>query len=335
MAFQRIAGLTCNELFAEVPLVVTNEDHRFLVQEQLRELGLSDRAKLLLEPAGRNTAPAITLAALAALSEGDDPVMVVSPADHMVTDTEAFSQTLRRAVRCAQKGSMVVLGVLPTSPETGYGYIQRGSFEGDDGQFNVKQFTEKPELETAQNYLKTGDFLWNGGLFVMKASVWLKAVEQFQPSIHGSVHNAWTNRKIDGQFIRPDPEMFGVTPSISADYAVIERCPNSDFPINVIELNAGWSDLGAWDAVWQVGNKDQNGNVTHGDTTAINTKNSLIHANYRLVGVVGIEDIVVIETPDAVLVGRKDQAQLVKSMVQNLKSQEREERLLHRKVHRP
>jgi mannose-1-phosphate guanylyltransferase/mannose-6-phosphate isomerase len=335
LAVQRLAGLSGEGFEALSPLIVTNEDHRFLAQEQLREIeGVSD-SRLLLEPEGRNTAPAITLAALTAVADGLDPVMVVSPADQMVTDSSAFTAGLQSAIRCAQRGSMVVLGVPPTTPETGYGYIKRGSVSGDHGQYEVEAFTEKPDLETARAYLADGGYFWNGGLFVVKASVWLDLLERFEPNVLSAVKQAWEGGKADGQFVRPDAELFRSSPSISADYAVIEKCPGSGVPIEVLELNAGWSDLGAWDAVWQVGEKDGNGNVTHGDAIAIESKNSLVHANYRLVGVVGVEDVVVVETADAVLVGHKDRAQLVKSIVQSLSSEEREEHQLHRKVHRP
>jgi mannose-1-phosphate guanylyltransferase/mannose-6-phosphate isomerase len=230
---------------------------------------------------------------------------------------------------------MVVLGVPPTSPETGFGYINRGEATGDYGQCDVVAFTEKPDLQTAQAYLEDGGYLWNGGLFVVKASVWLGLLERFDPVVLNTVKRAWEAGNGDGQFVRADAELFKSSPSISADYAVIENCPGNGVPIEVVELNAGWSDLGAWDAVWQVGEKDDHGNVTHGDAIAIDSKNSLIHANYRLVGTVGVEDIVVVETADVVLVGHKDRAQLVKSMVHSLSSDDRDEHQLHRKVHRP
>ena len=335
MAVRRLADLAEPGLNASSPLIVTNEAHRFLVSEQLREIQASQSAKLLLESQGRNTAPAITLAALAALDDDGDPVMVVSPADQTVTDRPAFTQALRNAIQCAANGAVVVLGIPPTHPETGYGYIQRGELAGGLGQHSVLQFTEKPDLPTAEQYLAQGNYLWNGGLFVVKASVWLAAMMQFEPEIYQAVADSWRNSKTDLQFVRPDADRFAQAPSISADYAVLERCPGSRFPIEVVELKAGWNDLGAWDAVWQVGQKDGRGNVTHGDTITINTSNSLIHASYRLVGTVGIDDLVVIETADAVLVGRRDQAQLVKSIVQNLSAQSREEHELHRKVHRP
>lgn len=335
MAVRRLADLAEPGLNASSPLIVTNEAHRFLAAEQLREIQAGQSAKLLLESQGRNTAPAITLAALAAMDGDTDPVMVVSPADQTVTDRPAFTAAVRKAIECAANDAVVVMGIAPSHPETGYGYIERGEQAGGLGQHTVVTFTEKPDLSTAQRYLAQGNHLWNGGLFVVKASMWLAAIEQFEPEIYQAVADAWRDATADHQFVRPNGDRFAQTPSISADYAVLERCPGSRFPIEVVELNAGWSDLGAWDAVWQVGSKDGRGNVTHGDTITINTSNSLVHANHRLVGTVGIDDLVVIETADAVLVGRRDQAQLVKSIVQNLSSQAREEHELHRKVHRP
>lgn len=334
LAVQRLADLGGQGLQAEPALIVTNDAHRFLATEQLREIHGDEQTQLLLEPQGRNTAPAITLAAMAALERGNDPVMVVSPADQMVTNRPAFTKALRNAIERAATGSLVVLGVTPTHPETGYGYIQR---EGDRGNLSaeVLQFTEKPDLQTARQYLESGDYLWNAGLFVVKASVWLAAIQKFAPDVHQAVQQSWDSKAVDHQFVRPQAETFVASPSISADYAVIEKCPGSEFAIEVVELDAGWSDLGAWDAVWQVGQKDGRGNVTHGDAITIETNNCLVHANHRLVGTVGVDDLVVIETADAVLVGRRDQAQRVKEIVQTLSTNSRSEPELHRKVHRP
>jgi mannose-1-phosphate guanylyltransferase / mannose-6-phosphate isomerase len=268
LAVRRLCDLSGDGVEVGAPLIVTNEDHRFLAQEQLREVEGISEARFLLEPEGRNTAPAITLAALSAIVDSSDPVMVVSPADQMVTDSGAFTSALRAAISCALNGSMVVLGVPPSRPEVGYGYIKRGKLKGHSGQYEVVAFTEKPNLETAKSYLEDGGYLWNGGLFVVKASVWLRLLERFDPEISQAVKAAWNAGKIDGQFLRPDTELFKVSPSISADYAVIEKCPLAGEPIEVVELNVGWSDLGAWDVVWQVGEKDHNGNVTHGDAVA-------------------------------------------------------------------
>ncbi len=335
LAVKRLRDLAGPGLKAEPTLIVTNDAHRFLATEQLREIHHDDSVQLLLEPQGRNTAPAITLAALAALASGTDPVMVVSPADQVVTDRPAFTVALKAAIARADKNALAVLGVPPTHAETGYGYIQREKSDRPCASTPVIQFTEKPNLETAQRYLASGDYLWNAGLFVVKASIWLEAIQHFAPGVYEAVHKAWAHQSVDHQFVRPAADEFVASPSISADYAVIEKCPGSQFAIDVVELAAGWSDLGAWDAVWQVGQKDGRGNVTHGDTITIETSNCLVHANHRLVGTVGVDDLVVIETADAVLVGRRDQAQRVKEIVQTLSTDSRSEPELHRKVHRP
>lgn len=335
LAVQRLSDLAAPGLTAMPAIIVTNEAHRFLATEQLREIHHDDSVKLILEPQGRNTAPAITAAALAAVQAGDDPVMVVSPADQIVTDRPVFTQSLRKAITRASQGSLVVLGVPPTHPETGYGYIERQNSSGHLAIVPVVKFTEKPDQQTAKRYLESGNYLWNAGLFVVKASVWLDAIKHFEPGVHEVMLKAWAGKSVDHQFVRPAPETFVSCPSISADYAVIEKCPGSQFPIDVVELDAGWSDLGAWDAVWQVGQKDGRGNVTHGDAITIETSNCLVHANHRLVGTVGVDDLVVIETADAVLVGRRDQVQRVKEIVQTLSMKSRPEPELHRKVHRP
>lgn len=334
-ATQRLTGLASQRCSPTQSLVVTNEAHRFLVMEQWRELGAATQALLLLEPKGRNTAPAITMAALAASRDGADPVLVVSPADQVIGDNAAFSQSLTCAIERAAKGAIVVLGVTPTSPETGYGYIRRASQQAEDGAHPVAQFTEKPDLDTAKQYLASGEYTWNAGIFVVRSSVWLKALATFAPAMATTLQTAWSGAEVDHQFVRPQAEAFLASPGISADYAVLERCPGSDFPIEVVPLNAGWSDLGAWDAVWQLGNKDTDGNVVTGDAVTIDTQNSLIHASHRLVGTVGVQDLVVVETADAVLVGHRNQAQQVKAIVKALSDQQREEHELHRKVHRP
>ena len=338
MAIERLAGLGTSVLKGSAPLVITNEAHRFLAADQLREIGQYDSARLLLEPEGRNTAPAITLAALAASAaaqHGEDPVLVVSPADQVVTDVPAFTAALRDAIACAANGSITILGVTPTHPETGFGYIEGGAAGSSSASHLVTAFKEKPDAETAAKYLAAGNYHWNSGMFVVKASVWLAAIEAFAPAVFEKVNAAWTHARADDHFVRPNPEAFVQAPSISADYAVLENCPGSQFPIEVVPLNAGWSDLGAWDAVWQIADKDDHGNATLGDTIMVDTRDTLIHANYRLVGTVGVEDLVVVETADAVLIGKRSESQRVKDIVNTIASRDREEHLLHRKVHRP
>ncbi len=315
-----------------LPYIVCNEEHRFLAQEQLRELGV-DNATFLLEPVGRNTAPALTLAALAAGEAGTDPILVVTPADQAITDDEAFRVAMYRAVESAVEGNIVILGITPDRPETGYGYIKVASDK--EAVATVERFVEKPDRDTAQTYLDEGGYYWNAGLFVLKASVWLAALESFRPDILQAALKSWTEKRIDGAFIRPDSEAFAATPSESIDYAVMEKCPGSDLPIKMLPLDAGWSDLGAWDAVWDVSPKNDEGNAIHGDVLITESSNSLVHASSRLVALAGVENLVVIETADAVLVADRSRCQDVKQIVSLLNQQSREEHTLHRKVHRP
>jgi len=281
-AIERVNGLACVDISVGETLVVTNEEHRFLALDQLRELK-HITATLLLEPVGRNTAPALTLAALQATATGQDPILVVTPADHTVTDGPAFTAALQRSVRAAASGDIVILGITPTGPETGFGYIQRTGAAGPNGEYSVAQFAEKPDLQTAIGYLACGDYAWNSGMFVLKASTWIKALAQFRPDIAKATDAAWAGKTSDAPFVRPDAATFAGIPSESVDYAVIERCPGTQFDIHMVPLAAGWNDLGAWDAVWQVGQQDANGNVTSGDTLLADTSNSLIHASSRMV----------------------------------------------------
>ncbi|MEX8505280.1 mannose-1-phosphate guanylyltransferase/mannose-6-phosphate isomerase [Leptothrix ochracea] len=324
------------------PLIVGNEEHRFLILDQLRDMK-TDPGAVLLEPMGRNTAAALTLAALQAVASGDDPVLVVTPADQTVTDPQAFAQSLNRAVAAAAKGSIIILGVTPDRPETGYGYIRcvaeeaaEASPEGASSAATpVAEFVEKPDLATAQRYLESGHYSWNSGLFVLKASVWLAALTQFRPDILQACEAAWALRQTDGPFVRPDREAFALVPSESVDYAVMERCPGSAFDIRRVALAAGWNDLGAWDAVWQVADKDGDGNAVQGDVLVEDSRNTLVHATSRLVSVIGLDDVVVVETADAVLVADRARSQEVKKIVTRLSAQDRGEPSLHRKVSRP
>ena len=336
-AAKRLDSLGSTDIAVAKPLIVTGEEHRFVAAEQLREAGI-ELGAALLEPAGRNTAPALTLAALAAQEGGNDPVLVVTPADQTVIDSAAFTQAMQAAIREAATGSIVILGIQPDRPETGYGYIQA---EKDPNKLAlaVKRFVEKPDVPTAQSYLGHGGYYWNAGMFVLKASVWLKALEQFRPDIAEASNQAWLKRSVDSNpltpFVRPGKAEFAVVPSESVDYAVMERCPGSPFAIRMVPLDAGWSDLGAWDAVWNVLPKDDNGNAHLGDVLTTDSRNTLVHASSRLVSLVGVENLIVIETPDAVMVADKSRSQDVKDIVTQLKVSHREEHALHRKVHRP
>ncbi len=341
-AAQRLMGLKAPGFEVAQPIIVTGEEHRFLASEQLREAGIPLGAALL-EPVGRNTAPALTLAALAAMQNGQDPVLVVTPADQTVANPPAFTEAMQRAITQADQGSIVILGVTPTHPETGYGYIQ-ASLRGEAEAIHpVQRFVEKPNLVIAQQYLTEGGYFWNAGMFVLKASVWLKALEQFRPDILQTTQQAWAARTADANtstpFIRPGKSEFAAIPSESIDYAVMEHCPDSKHsanqPITMVPLDAGWSDLGAWDAVWNVLPKDEYGNAHVGDVLHTGSHNTLVHATSRLVSLVGVSDLVVVETADAVLVASKANSQDVKHIVNQLTAQKREEQTLHRKVHRP
>jgi len=316
------------------PIIICHEDHRFLAQEQLREAGIGLGAALL-EPVGRNTAPALTLAALHAIENGQDPVLVVTPADQTAANPEAFTSAMHQAIKNAEAGGIVILGIQPDRPETGYGYIKAISSGVKNGASLVEKFVEKPNSETAQRYLAEGGYYWNAGMFVLKASVWLNALKEFRPDIANAAQVAWQNKTCDAKFVRPGKEEFAAIPSESIDYAVMEHCPGSPFAIHMVALDAGWSDLGAWDAVWGVLPKDAQGNAYVGDVLLSDSHNSLVQATSRLVTLVGVRDLVVIETPDAVMVADKTRSQDVKHIVAALQKSGREEHTLHRKVHRP
>ncbi len=315
------------------PMVVGNEEHRFLVLDQMRELGV-EPAAVVLEPVGRNTAPALALAALQALQGDQDPVLVVTAADQTVTDEPAFVEAVRRAVRVAAAGGIAILGVTPERPETGYGYIRQEA-AGDTGEPRVAQFVEKPDAATAARYVADGHYFWNAGMFVLRASTWMAALDRFRPDIAGACRAAWAVRSTDARFVRPGKAEFAAVPSESVDYAVMEKCPGSGIDIRMVALDAGWNDLGSWEAVWQVAAKDPQDNAHVGDAIVRDSRNTLVHATSRLVGVVGLQDVVVIETPDAVLVADRSRSQDVKHIVAQLTAEKREEQTLHRKVHRP
>ena len=343
-AIMRINEITAPQMQMGNTFIVTNEEYRFLALDQLRELKGVD-ATLLLETVGRNTAPALTLAASQAKDAGDsdDPILIITPADQTVKNRVAFTRALQNCLSVIkedeEKLTIAILGITPTSPETGYGYIKRSGNQGADSEYSVERFVEKPDAKTAQVYLDDGDYFWNSGMFVMRASTWLAALKEFRLDIFTATEKAWQARTSDQSvgvtFIRPDKELFKTIPSESIDYAVVEKCPGSRYSVKMIELDAGWNDLGAWDAVWQVGKQDEQGNVTAGDVLLTNSKNSLVHASSRLVSAVGIENLIIVETADAVLVADRKNSQDVKNIVTQLESQKREEKNLHRKVSRP
>jgi mannose-1-phosphate guanylyltransferase/mannose-6-phosphate isomerase len=329
----RLNALAAADIAVRDTCVVGNDEHRFLVLDQLA--ALSDAAAtVLLEPTGRNTAPAMTLAALFASQDGADPVLVVTPADQSVGDEAGFAAALQRAVRIAAAGAFVVLGVVPDRAETGYGYIRCDDVDGSAAK--VVRFVEKPDADTARRYLADGGYYWNSGMFVVRASVWLKALQQFRPDIDTATRTAWAARSTDASFVRPDKAGFAAIPAESIDYAVLEKCPGTaGFDLRMVPLEAKWSDLGAWDAVWQASAKDEAGNAVVGDAMLRDSHDTLVHATSRLVGVVGLDNVVVVETPDAVLVAERGRSQEVKHIVGELQRAGRSEHTLHRQVHRP
>ena len=309
------------------PIAVCNEDHRFMMAEQLWEIGKKPAA-IILEPVGKNTAPAVAIAALSAESEED--VLLILPADHVITDINAFQAAITQAEILAKQGYLVTFGVVPTHPETGYGYIMKDS-ETVGSAYKIAAFVEKPDLPTAKNYLKSGDYLWNSGMFAFTAKNFLTELEKFNPEILSVCKKALSAAKTDLDFIRLDKAIFSTCPSDSIDYAVMEKTDKGA----VIPLNAGWSDVGSWSALWEVTEKDVSGNAISGDVLAVDTKNSYIFSENKLVTVIGVENLVVVETKDAVMIAPKNRVQEVKEVVDQLKKQGRSEAQVHRKAYRP
>lgn len=331
----RLNGLT----EAAQSLFICNEEHRFLVAEQLRQLGKKP-AEIILEPVGRNTAPALALAALALTTNEQDAVMLIMPADHVIQDNARFISAVQEGAKLAEGGHLVTFGIVPTVPETGYGYIRKGKFltdpeHGDSSQapaaYRVAAFVEKPDIRTAQRYLDSGDYLWNSGIFMMRATVWLQELARHRPDIAEACATAYQKGAKDGDFYRVEKTAFSNCPSDSIDYAVMEKTDRAV----VVPLDAGWSDIGAWSALWEVCAQDSQGNVIRGDVAAHATQNTLLIAQHRFLAAVGLDNIIVVETADAVLVAHKDQAQHVKEIVSKLKHEKREEYKTHRKVYRP
>jgi mannose-1-phosphate guanylyltransferase / mannose-6-phosphate isomerase len=308
------------------PIVVANEEHRFLVAEQLRQIG-APVPTILLEPIGRNTAPAIAAAALQAMADGEDPLLLVLPSDHVVRDEVGFRNAVTAAVPAAEAGALVTFGIVPDAPETGFGYIQA---EAGSNLRKVLRFVEKPDAATAQSYLDAGGYYWNSGMFLFRASRLLEELRRFRPDVVQAVQAAFDAAKRDGDFIRLDKEAFAASPSDSIDYAVMEKTDHA----TVLPVDIGWSDVGSWSALWDVAERDDNGNAHHGDVIAVDSRNSYAYAQ-RLVALVGVDDIVVVDTPDAVLVAHKDRVQDVKLVVAQLKDGQRSQAVLHREVHRP
>ena len=334
----RLNGLEQQSVDTELadPLVVCNEAHRFFVAEQLLELGKTT-SDIILEPIGRNTAPALTLAALSVADKDARTVMLVMPADHVITDITAFHEALLKGISLALQGHLVTFGVKPDRPETGYGYIKMGkSLTG--GAATIAAFVEKPDLETAALYLASDEYLWNSGMFMMTAENWLKAIRTLQPEMANCVEQAWQRGERDRDFFRIAEDLFSACPADSIDYAVMEKIigqPIRELGVAVVPMEVGWSDVGAWSSLWEVAAKDESGNVTRGDVFAHDAENCLIYGESRHIAGIGLKDMVIVETADAVLVADKERAQDVKHAVDWLKEAERDEHLIHRRVYRP
>lgn len=320
----RLKNLNCAE-----PILICNEEHRFVAAEQMREIGVS--AKIILEPEGKNTAPAIALAALyqSQYVDKQNAIMLVLAADHVINKQERLEQSIIQALELAKLNKLVTFGIVPSRAETGYGYIEKGQNELHG--FVVKRFVEKPDAITAKEYLDSNQFLWNSGMFMFKVDIYLNELQKYAHDIYETCMASMQGFKADFDFIRIDRELFKKCRSESIDYAVMEQTKDAV----VIQLDAEWSDVGSWSALWDIQNKDQKGNVIQGDVIVVNSQNNYIHSESRLVSLLGIENLVIIETKDAILVANKDKVQDVKMIVETLKNQDRQEHFCHREVYRP
>ena len=312
------------------PVIVSNQEHRFLVAEQCREAGVAPSA-IILEPFGRNTAPAITAAALHAQHAGADPVLLVLPSDHVFANPEAFRQSVIRAAQAAEQGQLVTFGITPTHPETGYGYICIQEKTAAEGVSKVARFVEKPDMATAEQYVASGEYFWNSGMFMFRTSTYLEELKHWHPSMLQQCEQAFDKARTDLDFIRLDDEAMRSCPSDSVDYAVMEKTDKA----SMVSLDAGWSDVGAWASVWQVVPKDEHGNALRGDVIVEGATDCYVHADHRLVTMLGVKDLVVIETADAILVADKQAAQEVKKLVTRISNAQRTETEIHREVFRP
>jgi mannose-1-phosphate guanylyltransferase len=311
-------------------LVICNEEHRFSVAEQFRANAIKTSG-IILEPVGRNTAPAIALAAIQALKNGDDPLLLVLAADHVIKDEVAFCASIERAMPFAEANKLVAFGIVPTAPETGYGYIKRGDARGAQTGFTVAQFVEKPNLTVAQEYLASGEYYWNSGMFLFRASTYLAELKTLRPDMFSACEQAMAATQADLDFIRVDKGSFEACPDDSVDYAVMEKTDKAV----VVPMDCGWSDVGSWSALWEVSEKDEYGNACRGDVIKIDTRNTYINATDKLVTTIGLDDIIVVETKDAILVAKQSEVQQVKKIVEQLKAEKRSEWQHHREVYRP
>ncbi|MCC8459730.1 mannose-1-phosphate guanylyltransferase/mannose-6-phosphate isomerase [Photorhabdus aegyptia] len=311
------------------PLIICNEEHRFIIAEQLRQKNFNNSG-IILEPIGRNTAPAIALAALHSIQSGNDPILLVLAADHIIQNQDAFINAVSHAIFLANSDKLITFGIVPTNPETGYGYIKKGKIVNNRA-YKVAEFIEKPNLDTAKYYLSKGEYYWNSGMFMFKASRYLNELERYRPDILDACRNSITGQHRDLDFIRLNEEAFLSCPNDSIDYAVMEKTTDAV----VVPMDANWSDVGSWSAIWHINKKDSNNNSIHGDVLIENTYNSYIYSQNKLITTVGIDNLVIVETKDALLVAQKDQVQNVKKIVDTLKKNNRQEYLKHQKVFRP
>ncbi|TDY02672.1 mannose-1-phosphate guanylyltransferase/mannose-6-phosphate isomerase [Thiohalophilus thiocyanatoxydans] len=337
----RLEGLDrdTDELTMLPPIVVCNEEHRFFIAEQLRQIDCPPEA-IILEPQGRNTAPALTLAALAIAEQDPETIMLVMPADHVILDQASFQASLRHGITQAGQGKLVTFGIEPVSAETGYGYIRKGeSVDGNPVACTIDRFVEKPDQSTAESYLASGDYLWNSGMFMMQAGVWNRTIETCAPAIYNAVQQAFAGREDDRDFVRVDKTAFLASPGDSIDYAVMEKLTGESASTTlspvVVPMSAGWSDIGIWSTLWEVSDKDPEGNVIKGDVYALDNEDCLLFSNQRHIATVGLKETIVVETADAILVADRNRSQDVKQIVDYLKGASRDEYLTHRKVYRP
>ena len=313
---------------ATAPIVVCSNDHRFLAADQLQRIGVTALAQIL-EPEGRNTAPAVAVAAMAAVAHEPESIILVLAADHLIRNEEAFRATVQRALVQAEAGKLVTFGIVPDAPETGYGYIERGV--GSDGCFEVARFVEKPDASHAREFVDSGRFYWNSGMFMFGARRYLKELEKFRPDILKASRDAWEARDQDLDFCRLGEQAFINCPSDSIDYAVMEKTRDA----SVVEADIGWSDIGSWSSLWQATEADADGNVTSGDVHLEDVRDSYIRADSRMIAAIGVDDLIIVETADAILVTKKEHAQKVKNVTDALKAAQRDEYLVHKRVYRP
>jgi mannose-1-phosphate guanylyltransferase/mannose-6-phosphate isomerase len=328
--FQQTVARTRGLEGISAPIIVCSEEHRFLVAEQLREANVRG-ASILLEPMPRNTAPAIALASWQAAAHDAEATLLVLPADHLIGDTSSFAVAVDKALPLAEQGWLVTFGIRPEAPETGFGYIKRADALGGGG-FRVERFVEKPDAQTAKQYVDAGDYEWNSGMFLFKAARYLEELRQHAPAMHAASKAAFAAAKADLDFVRVDRDAFAASPENSIDYAVMEKTGRAA----VVPVSCAWSDIGSWDALWAASERDAEGNRLEGDVIAIDSRNCLVHGTERrLVAALGLEDIVIVDTPDAVLVAPRARVQDVKRLVDKIKSAGRQEHMFHRKVYRP